>query len=135
MGTYESLNHTQWECLYHVVFIPKCRRRTLGDWTSNQGATQNRGTSVKDALGCVADGLAPTDPARATRLRRASTHWLRHTAASHPADAGTPIHHIPQNLRHASVATSSIYLHTEEARHASTVLWAGIDKRKTTTLA
>ncbi len=29
MDEYKSLNHTQWECLYHVVFIPKCRRRTL----------------------------------------------------------------------------------------------------------
>lgn len=29
MDDYESLNHTKWECLYHVVFIPKCRRRTL----------------------------------------------------------------------------------------------------------
>ena len=29
MDEYESLNHTQWECLYHVVFIPKCRRKTL----------------------------------------------------------------------------------------------------------
>ena len=29
MYEYESLNHTQWECLYHVVFIPKCRRKTL----------------------------------------------------------------------------------------------------------
>jgi putative transposase len=24
MDEYKSLNHTQWECLYHVVFIPKC---------------------------------------------------------------------------------------------------------------
>ena len=29
MDEYQSLNHTQWECLYHVVFIPKCRRKTL----------------------------------------------------------------------------------------------------------
>ena len=29
MDQYESLSHTKWECLYHVVFIPKCRRRTL----------------------------------------------------------------------------------------------------------
>jgi putative transposase len=29
MDDYESLSHTKWECLYHVVFIPKCRRRTL----------------------------------------------------------------------------------------------------------
>ena len=26
MGQYESLSHTKWECKYHVVFIPKCRR-------------------------------------------------------------------------------------------------------------
>lgn len=29
MDTFESLNHSVWECKYHVVFIPKCRRRTL----------------------------------------------------------------------------------------------------------
>ena len=29
MEQYESLNHTKWECKYHVVFIPKCRRRTI----------------------------------------------------------------------------------------------------------
>lgn len=28
MDEYQSLSHTQWACLYHVVFIP-CRRRTL----------------------------------------------------------------------------------------------------------
>ena len=29
MDEYESLSHSRWECKYHVVFIPKCRRRTL----------------------------------------------------------------------------------------------------------
>ena len=29
MDTYESLSHSKWECKYHVVFIPKCRRRVL----------------------------------------------------------------------------------------------------------
>ena len=29
MEQLESLNHTKWECKYHVVFIPKCRRKTL----------------------------------------------------------------------------------------------------------
>jgi putative transposase len=29
MQTYESLKHTVWECKYHVVFIPKCRRKAL----------------------------------------------------------------------------------------------------------
>ena len=29
MDDNESLSHTRWECKYHVVFIPKCRRKTL----------------------------------------------------------------------------------------------------------
>src|SRR5512134_3543083 len=29
MDEYESLSHTKWECKYQVVFIQKCRRRTL----------------------------------------------------------------------------------------------------------
>jgi putative transposase len=29
MDKTESLSHSKWECNYHVVFIPKCRRRTL----------------------------------------------------------------------------------------------------------
>ena len=29
MNEYESLSHTTCDCKYHVVFIPKCRRKTL----------------------------------------------------------------------------------------------------------
>ena len=29
MDNAESLSHTRWECKYHVVFIPKYRRKTL----------------------------------------------------------------------------------------------------------
>ena len=29
MDNAESLSHTRWECKYHVVFIPKCRRKAL----------------------------------------------------------------------------------------------------------
>jgi len=29
MDEYESLSHSKWECKYHVVFIPKGRRRAL----------------------------------------------------------------------------------------------------------
>ena len=29
MKAYESLQHTMWECKYHVVFIPKYRKKTL----------------------------------------------------------------------------------------------------------
>ena len=29
MNQYQALNHTTWDCKYHVVSIPKCRRKTL----------------------------------------------------------------------------------------------------------
>jgi len=29
MDKIASLSHSKWECKYHVVFIPKCRRRAL----------------------------------------------------------------------------------------------------------
>jgi putative transposase len=29
MNEYQSLQHTVWECKYHVVFIPKYRKKTL----------------------------------------------------------------------------------------------------------
>ena len=29
MERYERLHHTKWECKYHVVWIPKCRKKVL----------------------------------------------------------------------------------------------------------
>ena len=38
-------------------------------------------------------------------------HWLRHAYASHSLDRGAPIHLVQQTIGHASVATTSRYLH------------------------
>jgi putative transposase len=29
MNNYQTTSHTQWECKFHVIFIPKCRRKVL----------------------------------------------------------------------------------------------------------
>lgn len=29
MSDYKSLSHSKWDCKYHLVFIPKCRRKKL----------------------------------------------------------------------------------------------------------
>ncbi|KFX64549.1 tyrosine-type recombinase/integrase [Paraburkholderia fungorum] len=77
---------------------------------------------VKEVFRRAADALEATDPVGAVTLRRASTHWLRHSAASHQADAGTDLRFIQKNLRHASIETTGIYLHAEDdRRHAQTV--------------
>lgn len=42
---------------------------------------------------------------------KVSPHWLRHAHASHSLDRGAPIHLVQQTLGHASIATTSRYLH------------------------
>ncbi|VEB42912.1 site-specific tyrosine recombinase XerC [Chromobacterium violaceum] len=69
-----------------------------------------------------AQAAAPNEEIRA-KLRAASTHWLRHTAASHQLEAGVPLLLVSQNLRHASIQTTRRYLHSEEdARHEASRL-------------
>ena len=29
MKDYQSLTHTTWDCKYHIVFIPKCRKQRI----------------------------------------------------------------------------------------------------------
>jgi integrase/recombinase XerC len=77
---------------------------------------------VKEVFRRAADMLETGDVAGAETLRRASTHWLRHSAATHQADAGTDLRFIQKNMRHASIQTTGIYLHAEDdQRHADTV--------------
>ena len=57
----------------------------------------------------------------AQKLRKASAHWLRHTAASHQLDAGVPLAAVRDNLRHANISTTSAYIHTNaDERHEQT---------------
>ena len=49
MDDYESLSHTKWDCKYHVVFIPKYRRKVLYvDLRRYLGDARRRAGSRKD---------------------------------------------------------------------------------------
>jgi len=69
----------------------------------------------------AAERVNARHPALAEKLRHASPHWLRHTHATHALDAGVELVVVRDNLRHASVATTSTYLHGEEAKRARQV--------------
>jgi site-specific recombinase XerD len=56
------------------------------------------------------------DHAAAARLASASTHWLRHTHASHALASGVRVQDAQQNLGHASLATTTAYVTTERAQ-------------------
>jgi putative transposase len=49
MDDCQSLSHTRWECKYHVVFIPKCRRKVLyGRLSKNLGEVFRRLAAQKE---------------------------------------------------------------------------------------
>ncbi|WP_081868292.1 tyrosine-type recombinase/integrase [Caballeronia glathei] len=57
----------------------------------------------------------------AERLRQASAHWLRHTAGSHMMDRQVDLRYVRDNLGHASISTTSQYLHADDDdRHRAT---------------
>lgn len=66
---------------------------------------------ASDRLSQVHEGLAQ-------KLLGATPHWLRHTHATHALQRGVDLKTVQDNLRHASVSTTSIYLHTDKARRA-----------------
>lgn len=66
----------------------------------------------------VAEHVEAGNPGLAARLRQVSPHWLRHTHATHALNAGVELVTVRDNLRHASVATTSAYLHGNDRRRA-----------------
>ena len=65
--------------------------------------------------------LEKTDELGAQRLRAGSTHWMRHTHASHWIARGTPVEIAQQNLGHSSLATTTVYVTTEQKRRMKAI--------------
>ncbi|MGF6734662.1 site-specific recombinase XerD [Paraburkholderia youngii] len=66
----------------------------------------------------AAETIEADHPPLAEKLRRASPHWMRHTHATHALGRGAELTTVRDNLRHASVSTTSIYLHSDEVKRA-----------------
>lgn len=67
----------------------------------------------------VATVIADQNPALSDKLQRASTHWMRHTHATHALQLGADLTTVRDNLRHASISTTSTYLHGDDAKRSS----------------
>ncbi|MDN7429082.1 tyrosine-type recombinase/integrase [Burkholderia sp. AU45388] len=79
------------------------------------------GTLFKQIFARAAEQLAVSYPGAAEDLRRASTHWLRHTFANHGLDAGADIRDMQALLGHASLATTTHYTKGDAVRQYQTV--------------
>lgn len=71
-----------------------------------------------DTVANACEQLERPQEALAAKLREASSHWMRHTHATHALGNGADLLSVRDNLRHASIATTSIYLRAEEVKRA-----------------
>jgi integrase len=55
------------------------------------------------------------------KLKKLSPHWLRHLSASHQDKLGISATMIQENLRHASIQTTNIYMHAENESRFSEI--------------
>ncbi|WP_396334107.1 phage integrase family protein [Burkholderia anthina] len=79
------------------------------------------GWVFKGIFARAADQLAIAYPNAAADLRRASTHWLRHTFANHGLDAGADIRDMQGLLGHASLGTTTLYTKADAVRQFQSV--------------
>jgi len=94
----------------------------LGSLDGEGGITPKRlWAIVKRFFAATADVLADTNPALAEKLLRATPHWMRHTHATHALQRGAELTTVRDNLRHASLSTTSMYLHSDDLRRAKQI--------------
>lgn len=70
-------------------------------------------------LGVAAKLSASGRAADADVFLRVSTHWMRHTNGTHAVAAGVPLDVVQQNLGHASLATTTVYVRADLGRRVA----------------
>ncbi len=71
---------------------------------------------VKGVVTAAGEAIEVESPLQATKLRKASTHWFRHTAVTHGDDAGIGLKYLQASARHEKLETTAIYQHAEDFR-------------------
>ena len=72
--------------------------------------------TLKELFSLASNSHLFKDPKAADQLRRATTHWLRHTAATRAVAAQVPLDVVASTLGHASLTTTSRYIRAERVR-------------------
>ena len=73
------------------------------------------------AFNLGADYFEPDEPRRASKLRAASAHWLRHSYVTYLLDSGAPLKVAQENAGHCDIGTTMHYRHVAQTdRHTAT---------------
>jgi integrase/recombinase XerD len=76
---------------------------------------------LKWAFQLGAAQLEPEQPRKASKLRSASAHWLRHSYVTYLLDSGAALKVAQENAGHSDVGTTMLYRHVAQVdRHAAT---------------
>lgn len=90
--------------------------------SSATGITTTRLLNViRRFFSLAADEMETDHPALAEKLRQATTHWMRHTHATHALAMGAELITVRDNLRHSSISTTSAYLHGDDAKRSKQI--------------
>lgn len=76
---------------------------------------------LKWAFNLGAQQFDVKEPRRASKLRQASAHWLRHSYVTYLLDSGAPLKVVQENAGHSDVGTTMHYRHVAQTdRHEAT---------------
>lgn len=76
---------------------------------------------LKWAFNLGANKFEPDHPQKASKLRQASAHWLRHSYVTYLLESGAPLKVAQENAGHSDIGTTMLYRHVAQTdRHAAT---------------
>jgi site-specific recombinase XerD len=76
---------------------------------------------IKWAFNIGAEYLAPKHPHKASKLKLASAHWLRHSYVTYLLNSGASLKVAQENAGHSDVGTTMLYTHVNQVdRHKAT---------------
>ncbi len=76
---------------------------------------------IRWAFHLGADSFAIDHPRKASKLRSASAHWLRHSYVTYLLESGASLKVAQENAGHSNISTTMLYSHVAQTdRHAAT---------------
>ncbi|HAT64766.1 MAG TPA: hypothetical protein DCS66_09210 [Flavobacteriaceae bacterium] len=69
---------------------------------------------LKWAFNLGASQFDPNQPQKASKLRQASAHWLRHSYVTYLLDSGAPLKVAQENAGHSDIGTTMHYRHVAQ---------------------
>lgn len=113
MDDYESLSHSKWECKYHIVVIPKCRRKTMyGELRQHLGEVFRRLAMQKECR--VEEGHLMSDHVHmmisTTQIRCVASDRIHQGQERYPF--GTGLRGAETQLRRAALLARGYFVST-----------------------